>query len=214
MGGLKVEDFDELWIRDRHGKRVQIMPLAANARRRFRRLHTFALKRIQDSPDPLDALYDKDDVFREVTDEALELFELHPEDFDLGRIVTLLYSREAVTEARESKTVNGLLVSLEFPSAKFGDPLDEDLDPDDYGAAVVWIASGNSLGETLDDLDRLSGRRIDSIIRHRGVILEKAAEKAKQEAQADRQSPGKPSSSNLEARSPGVGELDESRAES
>ena len=91
------------------------------------------------------------------------------------------------------------MVSLEFPSAKFGDPLDEDLDPDDYGAAVVWIASGNSLGETLDDLDRLSGRRIDSIIRHRGVILEKAAEKAKQEAQADRQSPGKPSSSNLEA---------------
>ena len=87
MGGLKVEDFDELWIRDRHGKRVQIMPLAANARRRFRRLHTFALKRIQDSPDPLDALYDKDDVFREVTDEALGLFELHPEDFDLGRIV-------------------------------------------------------------------------------------------------------------------------------
>ena len=201
MGGLKIEDFDELWIRDRHGKRVQITPLAANARRRFRRLNTFALKRIQDSPEPLDALYDKDDVFREVTDESLALFDLKPEDFDLGRIVTLLYSREVLTEDGESVTMNGLLVSLEFPSAQFGEPLDEDLDPDDYGAAVVWIASGNSLGETLDDLDRLPGRRVDSIIRHRGVLLEKAAERAKKEAEEriGQRSKGSPSSANLKA---------------
>ncbi len=171
------ENFSEIWLRDCDHALHKIKGLGLDAHERFSDLLALLIQRINNG---FHEAYDSDEITREATEEALNLFGLSSKTVSAGLAVELLFSAIIEPEAGQYRRLPGWFDQLCNPPQKLprgSNKLSEWENP--YHVAIASFISENyPIDIAIDSINTIPYPKLTSIAASRAKMIEKAHEEA------------------------------------